>query len=98
MYPVFRAFFWRCPSGPAGELGDFVFAAMVPADVSAANLAPFDTAVLNVASVGMACNTNTLSAAQQADLVAVVSEKTTKGAGLRMQRGHRCLSVREARN
>ena len=60
-------------TGPAGELGDFTFTAMLPADVSAASLAPYDTAVLNVASTAMACNTNTLSASQQADLVAFVA-------------------------
>ena len=60
-------------TGAAGELGDFTFTPMAPADVSAASLAPFDTAVLNVATIAMACNTNTLSASQQADLVAFVA-------------------------
>ena len=60
-------------SEPAGELGDFTFAAMNPGDVSAANLLPYDTAVLNVASSGMACNTGTLTAQQQADLIAFVA-------------------------
>ena len=59
-------------SGPSGELGDFTFTAMTPGDVSAANLAGYDTAVLNVASYAMACNTNNLTADQQADLVAFV--------------------------
>jgi PKD domain-containing protein len=57
-------------TGPAGELGDFTFTAMAPSAVSAASLAAFDTAILNVASVAMGCNTNTLTAQQQADLVA----------------------------
>lgn len=56
-------------TGPAGELGDFTFTAMDPAAVNAAALAPFDTAVLNVASFAMGCNTNTLTPAQQTDLV-----------------------------
>ena len=60
-------------TGPAGELGDFGFTAMAPSAVSAASLASFDTAVLNVASVAMACNTNTLTAQQQADLVSFVA-------------------------
>lgn len=55
--------------GPIGELGDFTFAPMMPVDVSAASLAPFDTAVLNVASYAMACNTDTLTSSQQADLI-----------------------------
>lgn len=58
--------------GPAGELGDFTFTPMAPGAVSAANLAAFDTAVLNVASSAMACNTNTLTPQAQADLVAFV--------------------------
>jgi len=58
--------------GPAGELGDFAFTPMAPAAVSAASLAPYDTAVLNVASGGMACNTATLTPAQKADLVSFV--------------------------
>ena len=56
-------------SGAVGELGDFTFTPMAPVDVNATNLAPFDTAVLNVASVAMACNTNTLSPSQQTDLI-----------------------------
>jgi len=57
-------------TGPAGELGDFAFTPMAPSAVSAASLGPFDTAVLNVASYAMACNTNTLTSQQKADLVA----------------------------
>jgi hypothetical protein len=60
-------------TGNAGELGDFSFAAMIPGNVSATALAPFDTAVLNVASSAMACNTNTLTVAQQAALVNFVA-------------------------
>jgi len=59
-------------SGASGELGDFTFTPMAPAAVSAANLATYDTAVLNVASSAMACNTGNLSAQAQADLVAFV--------------------------
>jgi len=59
-------------AGPAGELGDFTFTPMDPAAVSAASLAPFDTAVLNMATSAMACNSATLSPAQQADIVAFV--------------------------
>lgn len=58
--------------GVAGELGDYNFTPMSPADVNAASLAAFDTAVLNVASYAMQCNTNTLSPQQQADLIAFV--------------------------
>ncbi len=61
-------------TGSAGELGDFTFTPMMPSGVSAASLAAFDTAVLNVASSAMACNTNTLSPSQQADLIAFVEQ------------------------
>jgi len=60
-------------TGPAGELGDFTFTAMMPANVSAANLAPFDTAVLNMASSALCCNTGVLTAQQKADLLAFVA-------------------------
>lgn len=59
-------------TGAPGELGDFNFTAMDPPAVSAASLAPFDTAVLNMASTAMACSSATLTAVQQADLVAFV--------------------------
>lgn len=59
-------------TGPAGELGDFTFMPMDPAAVSTASLAPFDTAVLNMATSAMACNSATLSPAQQADIKAFV--------------------------
>ncbi len=60
-------------TGPIGELGDFNFSAMSPANVNATNLAPFDTALLNVASSGMMCNTDTLSLQQKDDLIAWVA-------------------------
>ncbi|TAK61000.1 MAG: hypothetical protein EPO22_08780 [Dehalococcoidia bacterium] len=59
--------------GPVGELGDFTFTNLAPASVNAANLAAFDTAVLNVASPEMWCSTGTLSASAKADLVAFVA-------------------------
>jgi hypothetical protein len=59
-------------TGLAGELGDFAFTAMAPSAVSATSLSPFDTAVLNMASSAMNCDTGTLTASQQADLVAFV--------------------------
>jgi len=45
---------------------------LAPADVNAANLAAFDTVVLNVASSQMGCNVNILSAQQKADLVSSI--------------------------
>lgn len=59
-------------TGPVGELGDFRFTNLAPAAVSTANLAPFDTVVLNVASSQMACNVNILTAQQKADLVTFI--------------------------
>ncbi len=59
-------------TGPVGELGDFTFTNLAPVNVNAANLALYDTVVLNVASSEMSCNTGTLSAAAKADLVAFV--------------------------
>ena len=41
---------------------------MAPVDVNAANLAMYDTAVLNVASPGTYCNTGNLTGQAQADL------------------------------
>lgn len=64
---------WLPITGPLGELGDFVFFAMSTANVSAANLSAFDTAVLNLGSTGMACSADTLTAQQKADLVAFVA-------------------------
>ncbi|TAK67051.1 MAG: hypothetical protein EPO22_03270 [Dehalococcoidia bacterium] len=60
-------------TGPAGGLGDFTFTNLAPANVSTANLAAFDTAVLNVASSQMGCNVGTLSAPAKTDLAAFVS-------------------------
>jgi len=60
-------------TGGAGDLGDFTFTNLAPANVTAANLAAFDTAVLNVASSAMACNVDTLSAQSKTDLNAFVS-------------------------
>ncbi len=59
-------------TGAVGELGDFTFSALAPAAVTAASLAGKDTAVLNVASPGINCNTGNLSATAKADLVAFV--------------------------
>ena len=61
-------------SGPAGDLGDFKFSGMAPSAVNAANLAQYDTAVLNVASTGMNCNTTALTASQKTDLVNFVGQ------------------------
>ncbi|MCX9077129.1 MAG: hypothetical protein OIN84_04060, partial [Candidatus Methanoperedens sp.] len=61
-------------TGNQGELGDFTFTPMDPSAVSYAALASYDTAVLNVASYGMACNTNTLTPAQQSDLINFVAD------------------------
>src|SRR5690349_4970445 len=43
-------------TGPAGELGDFQFSGLAANTLSAATLAPFDTAVLNVASNDLFCD------------------------------------------
>ncbi len=61
-------------AGPAGELGDFHFINLLPANVSAASLAQYDIAVLNVPSWWMQNTTATLSAAAKAALVAWVAE------------------------
>jgi len=60
-------------TGPAGELGDFTFAGMAPTSVAAANLAQYDTALLNVSSSGMVCDTSKLSTQAKTDLVAFVA-------------------------
>jgi virginiamycin B lyase len=60
-------------TGPAGELGDFTFAGMAPTSVTAANLAQYDTALLNVSSSGMICDTSKLSTQAKTDLVAFVA-------------------------
>lgn len=56
-----------------GDLAAFTFTNLAPASVSTANLATYDTVVLNVASAEMGCTTNTLSAAGKADLVTFVA-------------------------
>ena len=60
-------------SGLVGELGDFTFTPMAPSAVSATSLALYDTAVLNVASNAMACDTNNLSSTAKVDLIAFVA-------------------------
>ncbi len=79
-------------TGSGGELGDFTFAAMAPSAVSAASLASYDTIVLNMASSAMACDPDTLTSQQKADIVSSVgsgkklilfdSECSAGGAGL----------------
>ncbi len=62
-------------TGKTGELGDFTFSGLAPSAVSAANLASYDTAVLNVSSSpsgGMGCDTAKLTAQAKADLVSFV--------------------------
>jgi uncharacterized protein (TIGR03437 family) len=59
-------------TGAAGELGDFTFAGLAPASVTAANLSLYDTAVLNVASPSMNCDMTKLSAQAKTDLVSFV--------------------------
>lgn len=56
-------------SGPAGELGDFNFSPMSISALSAASLAPFDTAVLNMATYETQCSSGTLTAQQRQDLI-----------------------------
>ena len=57
------------PTGSNPSFAAFNFTNLPVANVDAANLATFDTVLLNVASSGMGCNVNTLSAGQKADLV-----------------------------
>src|SRR5205807_839741 len=52
---------------------------LLPAAVTAASLAPFDTVVLNVASPQMACNTGNLSAAAKTALVNFVGDPLVGG-------------------
>ena len=52
------------------DLASFHFTNLAPGAVNTANLAAFDTVVLNVASPEMGCDVNTLSAQAKADLVA----------------------------
>jgi Bacterial Ig-like domain (group 1) len=56
-------------SGPSGSFTDFTFTNIPVASVNAATLAAHDTVLLNVASTGMGCDVNNLSAAQKTDLV-----------------------------
>lgn len=58
-------------SGP--DIVGMTFTNLLPANVNTANLANYDTVVLNVASSGMGCNVNTLTASAKADLVTFVS-------------------------
>ncbi len=60
-------------SGPTGAFTDFTFTNLPTANVSAANLAGFDTVLLNVASPGMSCDVGTLTAGQQADLASFLN-------------------------
>ncbi len=60
-------------TGAVGELGDFTFTNLAPANVNAANLAAYDTVLMNVASSQMGCNVDTLSTTAKADLVAFVN-------------------------
>ena len=55
------------------DLAGITFTAMDPSAVSDVNLAPFDTAVLNVASYAMGCDTNILTSSQKADVIAFVN-------------------------
>lgn len=59
-------------NGDPGELGDFNFTPIPPSAVNATELLNYDTAVLNVASNAMACNTDTLSSQQKVELVEFV--------------------------
>ncbi len=60
-------------SGPTGNFNTFTFTTMPVANVSTANLAAFDTVLLNMASSGINCISSSLSASQQADLVSFVN-------------------------
>ena len=54
---------------PLGDLSQFSFSAMAPGAVSAASLASYDTAVLMMASSGLRCNSNNLSAQAKTDII-----------------------------
>ncbi len=58
---------------PLGDLSIFNFSPMVPASVSTASLASYDTAVLMMASSGLACNSNNLSADAKTAIVNFVA-------------------------
>ncbi|HDL89968.1 MAG TPA: hypothetical protein ENG14_03595, partial [Thermodesulforhabdus norvegica] len=55
------------------RLNAISFTPMPPGDVSAANLTPFDTIVLNMASYAMACSSDTLTDAQKQAIVDAVA-------------------------
>ncbi len=60
-------------SGPTGAFTAFTFTVLPVANVNAANLAAFDTVLLNMASSGIACNSTNLGAGPQAALVNFVN-------------------------
>ena len=62
------------PVAGTSDLNAINFTAMAPSAVSAASLATYDTAVLNMASNAMACNPNNLTAQAKIDLVDFVDE------------------------
>ena len=63
------------PTAPADLQGyTFNFSNISPSNVNAANLAPYDTVILNVASSAMGQNTTALSATAKADLVTWVGQ------------------------
>lgn len=55
------------------DFAAFTFTNLDPANVNAANLASYDTVLLNVASSEIGCDVNTLSATAKADLVTFVN-------------------------
>ena len=52
-----------------GDLDDFTFTNLAVGDVNATNLSAYDTVLLNVASMGLYCSTDPLTADQKTDLV-----------------------------
>jgi hypothetical protein len=56
-----------------GDLSAFNFTNLALADVNAANLAAFDTVLLNVASPGLSCNLGNLNSGQLTDLANFVA-------------------------
>ena len=60
-------------SGATTEIGQFTFAGLAPTAVTAAALATYDTAVLNVASSGIACDLSKLTTQAKTDLVSFVA-------------------------
>lgn len=57
-----------------GAFSAFTFTNLPVASITLANLQAYDTVVLNVASPGVGCNVNNLTAQQKADLVAFVGQ------------------------